>query len=742
MNRAIMLGSSVLLLAALGWGLASSATTKEPASGFVDGGDGAQTVVEEGRVLGLEVQRLASSPTALGRGVASDPRHSLLVVFRPGEPYTAAEADAIAGWVARGGHLLVADDFGQAHTLTSQFGISFERVRVVAGPGDWEASVDRASLRLAPVEPSALQLQPGLEATLLASSPPDSFIDRDGDGIIGPADPRGTFPFGVRIDHGAGSVTAFADADLLSAQGALDAGNRAFVAALIGEALPDGGTILVDESRAVSDPVLGLASKALSAAGSSGWRLALMALFVLLLAALLVPAAFLHWQPHRFRPNRFRRRSDLHALEDGRAGMEPLLPGGWTSRGSAAALLAAALSIGALLWGSQQAAVAGAALLTALGLAAAARVPALVGSRKVSATRLDEGGELDVELRIDSGGANAAAIEFQDRLPETFQLSDGTNWFQASARPGHAVQARFRCSPALRGPHSLGPLLARAPDPLGLRVDQATVVPTMQVSINPRRESVRNLPFGTRIPTTTLGPHLVNRAGDGSEFHSLRGYQAGDSFRSVNWKASARSGKGLMVNQRVHESMTRLALFLDARAISGAGPASQTPLAHGCRAVLSVAAGALRMRDRIRVVIYSDGVRELPSQPGSRQLHDLTELLSGLHPTGTTTFQEALTQVLPTLRNGSPILVVSGLEDDPSIVEGLRTARSHGLQPVVVASPLGLQPVEEEDEGEPAAAEIAARRARTVASIQALGIPVYDAVTNVPLDLLFRTGGT
>jgi len=271
-------------------------------------------------------------------------------------------------------------------------------------------------------------------------------------------------------------------------------------------------------------------------------------------------------------------------------------------------------------------------------------------------------------------------------------------------------------------------------------VDQAVVLEGVPVRVNPRRESVRKLPFRTRVPTATLGPHLVNRAGDGSEFHALRSYQSGDSFRSVNWKASARS-RTLMVNQRVHESMTRLTLFLDARAVSAAGPAASSPLAHGCRAALSVASGALRMRDRLRVVVYGDGVNELPAMPGSRQLHQFTELLAGLDAKGETSFAEALNQVLPTLRPGTPILLATGLEGDDTIPDALRTARAKGLQPVVLASPLGLQPLDGESQPEPDAAGIAQRRAHTVSAIQALGIPVFDAVANVPLDLLFRTGG-
>lgn len=737
MNRLLSLAACLAAIAVLAAALVPSALQPETSSAFVEGGDGAQAAVDEARALGLGVQRLVASPAALGLGVPLDPRGNLLVVSRPQAPYAADEAQAVADWVAQGNHLLVADDIGQAHTLTAPYGVAFERVRLVPGTGPWIATLGRERFDLAPVRPTALLIQRGVAAEVIATSPADSFLDRDGDGLIGASDPQGAFPFAARMAHGAGSVVVLADPGILTEAGILPLENRPFLAALLSEGLPEGGRVIVDESRSPSNPLLAAAAAALSAAAATHWRFGLVAIGIALLAGLMAPAALRQWHAHRFNPHRFQSRASLIV---GGAGEQNLPRAGWTQRGGAAALLAGALSLGALLWGNQQAAVAGGSLVVALGLAAATRVPAVRASRKASTDRLDESSDLEVGLELTATSSRTPPLEFQDRLPETFEVREGSNWFQATLGHTSPVRASFRAAPALRGPYVVGPLLARSLDPLGLRMDQVVILDGTPVRVNPRRESVRKLPFRTRIPTATLGPHLVNRAGDGSEFHALRSYQSGDSFRSVNWKASARS-RSLMVNQRVHESMTRLTLFLDARAISAAGPAASSPLAHGCRAALSVASGALRMRDRLRVVVYGDGVIELPALPGSRQLHQFTEVLAGLDAKGTTSFVEALDQVLPTLRAGTPILLATGLEDDATIPEALRTARAKGLQPVVLASPLGLHPLDGESPAEADAEAIAQRRAHTIASIQALGVPVFDAVANVPLDLLFRTEG-
>jgi uncharacterized protein (DUF58 family) len=258
--------------------------------------------------------------------------------------------------------------------------------------------------------------------------------------------------------------------------------------------------------------------------------------------------------------------------------------------------------------------------------------------------------------------------------------------------------------------------------------------------VRPRSEPAGRTPMATRRPMATLGTHRVNRAGDGTEFHALRGYQAGDSFRSVNWKASARS-KELMVNQRVHESMTCLTLLLDARLVAAAGPAARSPFARSCRAALSIAVGATRMRDRLRIVVYGDGVQELPPGAAGRQIHEFTQLLSQLTPAGHTTLEEAIQQVLPSLRPGLPVMVLSGLEADPTAADALASLPPRGIRPIVVAPPPLTVPVDAEDgAAEEDAQRIEAEHAEVLARLRASGVTVYTQDVDLPIDSIFQRG--
>jgi uncharacterized protein (DUF58 family) len=62
-----------------------------------------------------------------------------------------------------------------------------------------------------------------------------------------------------------------------------------------------------------------------------------------------------------------------------------------------------------------------------------------------------------------------------------------------------------------------------------------------------------------------LGETPIDMPGIGSEYYEMRGYQPGDDYRNVNWKASARQGE-LIVTERMREVGASFLLVLDARA--------------------------------------------------------------------------------------------------------------------------------------------------------------------------------
>ena len=100
--------------------------------------------------------------------------------------------------------------------------------------------------------------------------------------------------------------------------------------------------------------------------------------------------------------------------------------------------------------------------------------------------------------------------------------------------------------------------------PLGLFSSEASVPLRQSFVVYPHvlqvaRATVRLLGRGE------IGETPMEMPGIGSEYYEMRGYQPGDDYRNVNWKASAREGE-VMVVERMREVGSSVLLVMDARA--------------------------------------------------------------------------------------------------------------------------------------------------------------------------------
>lgn len=739
---AFLAGTAALTAASLSVG------TEEPASAFGDE-QAPAPLVAEAIAQGLDVSRLVSGPPAFAVAHEHDPARTVLVVIAPPRPYDESETDAVHALLEQGGKVLVADNFGHANSLTQDLGFTFERVRLVEVDDDGRigAAFDGKAMSLQTAAPTALHVDPGVAHRVLAASSNNSFLDRDGNGLVEGGEPNGPFPVLIQADVGAagGQLLLLSDPSVVASADTLE-GNRAFLRSVLAFLLPEGGHVVVDESRTPTpDPSLFAAATLVGIATTDEWRTVfgvLAVVFFVAAAALVVRDG---WGPHRFDINRFIRRAELRSAprsgraDDGRNAGATRLGVRWSRRGRAAVGGAVVLAVFGTVLGNEQATYAAAFVLLAAALAMWTGPASVRARRTVASDRVPEGSTPDVEITLESARGHAAQVDVLDSLAPEFELADGHNWFRTTLRRKTPVSHRYRVRAGLRGPHAIGPLRLRTSDAFGLRVVETMLRPGHEVLVLPRSEPLSKIPFQSKVPQMTLGPHLVNRAGDGTEFHSLRDYQTGDSFRIVNWKASARSSD-LVVNQRVHESMATVTIFLDARAVTAAGTVSRNPLNEGCRAVQSIVSGALRARDKVRVFVYGDGVQELGARVSSAKAHVVSQELARLTAKGATTLREAVELTLPKIKPHFPVVVVSALEDDPTVVEGLSMLRQRDALPFVLAMQIDTQPPDEGGEPEPEARELHAARERMLAEIRAVEVPMLPRIPGVPLGTLFQVG--
>ncbi len=173
---------------------------------------------------------------------------------------------------------------------------------------------------------------------------------------------------------------------------------------------------------------------------------------------------------------------------------------------------------------------------------------------------------------------------------------------------------------------------------------------------------VRRLEVRTRRLVNDLfaGEHASAFKGRGVEFADVREYQAGDDVRTIDWRVTARLGAA-HVRRYVEERELTVVFVVDRSASARFGSRVRTKAELITEVCALLAMAALRNRDRVGVLFFTDRVERLVPPRGGRRhaLRVLRELLA-FEPTGAgTDLTAALGTVNRVLRRRAVVFVVS-----------------------------------------------------------------------------------
>ncbi|MBI3961708.1 MAG: DUF58 domain-containing protein, partial [Deinococcus sp.] len=242
----------------------------------------------------------------------------------------------------------------------------------------------------------------------------------------------------------------------------------------------------------------------------------------------------------------------------------------------------------------------------------------LVVERVVS-PRLYLAAENPVTITIRNQTSRLLPLELRDEPPERFRASQ--IFFGLHAPPGRS-QVDYQVVPPARGAYRFGLISLRYPGPVGLVRRQASYGSGQQeVHVYP---DLRKM-IHDRLPGKVDEGRRRSRRGAGTEFSHLREYRAGDDYRHINWKATARRRLPVS-NEYESEKSQNVVLALDlGRAMSAVvGPLSK--LDHAVGAALAVASTAVKLGDRVGLLTFADRVEAfLP--PRRTDLPHLVEAL-------------------------------------------------------------------------------------------------------------------
>ncbi|MGQ0534787.1 MAG: DUF4350 domain-containing protein [Methanobacteriota archaeon] len=264
-----------------------------------------------------EVRVLTVEGSVLGLDPTLEPSRTLVAMIGVEREIRGVEADRLEAFVADGGRLIVANDFGDADPVALRFGARFDRVRLY--DEDFAASPDfvRADANLSgtrydlllnvPTSLTLFDVVDGGASRVLAASTDRSYVDLDENGAVDLTDVRGPFPLLVlRTYPSGGAVLLAADPGLFIDGMRGEAENAAFLDAVVEELLPEGGVAYFDESShaaAAGGAILKTALAAAVVATSTPAAAAVLLAVALAIAGGLVAASRspAEWAVHDFR---------------------------------------------------------------------------------------------------------------------------------------------------------------------------------------------------------------------------------------------------------------------------------------------------------------------------------------------------------------------------------------------------------------------------------------------------------
>lgn len=327
-------------------------------------------------------------------------------------------------------------------------------------------------------------------------------------------------------------------------------------------------------------------------------------------------------------------------------------------------------------------------LYRALAGAFAPPPPSLVLARELESERSIEGQDISVALKVRNEGEFLPLLEVVDLLPPRSQVTDGTNHLFLTLPQGAVKTLRYRVSFSLKGRYGLGPVVVRNWDPLGLYMEELRIDVPHTMVVSPRLEDLRRVALYPRRTTHRLGQVRSRTAGLGLDFWAIRGYQAGDEMRRINWKASARLDS-LLTNEKEAERSGDILIVLDARQQASVGLLLQNTVELGIRAAVSLAAKLLQDRHRVGLVVQRDVLDWVYPAFGRKQFYRILDALLSVRPGGEWPFEQiawVLTRFFPPKAH---LIVISPLVDRAAM-ESVVDLRARGSD-ILLLSPSSLE---------------------------------------------------
>jgi len=254
------------------------------------------------------------------------------------------------------------------------------------------------------------------------------------------------------------------------------------------------------------------------------------------------------------------------------------------------------------------------------------RVKRGLAGKRILADKLSNGDENEISIYLENFYTFKTALRVFDEIPHQFQRRDLE--FNLSLPAGERKVIRYHLRPVKRGEYAFGAVNVLLSSPLKLfsrrfRFSADKLVPVYPSYIQMRKYELMAISH----QLTDTGIKKIRRIGHNQEFELIKEYVAGDDFRTVNWKATARKSR-LMVNQYQDERSQQVYSLIDKGRVMQMPFNGMSLLDYAINATLVISNIAIKKSDKAGLITFQDRIGSmLPAARLNNQLAAIQEVL-------------------------------------------------------------------------------------------------------------------
>jgi uncharacterized protein (DUF58 family) len=240
--------------------------------------------------------------------------------------------------------------------------------------------------------------------------------------------------------------------------------------------------------------------------------------------------------------------------------------------------------------------------------------------------KLSNGDENEIRLYLENFYPFTTTINIIDEIPHQFQVRDIN--FKVTLEGGKSKTYRYTLRPVKRGEYDFGSMNVYATSPIGFFSRRFIFSANKMVPVYPSFIQMRKFELlAISNQLTEVGVKRIRKIGQNTEFELIKDYVAGDDFRVINWKASARKNQ-LMVNQYQDERSQQVYCLIDKGRVMQMPFNGLSLLDYAINASLVISNIAMKKSDKAGIVTFQDKIGTvLPASRSNNQMNQILEVL-------------------------------------------------------------------------------------------------------------------